>query len=151
MLTGNVLCWYCLHACLPVRCPALTVAALPWLSAASKSTAADDPCFKYFSLNVNRAAGQVQRELMQQEGPKLCSGSSKTAQEDSEVPATLAALSGEVPQLCECLCLDAQLPWPLGVLITRKHLDEYNKLFRLLLQVKRVQLDLEAAWQELGR
>jgi hypothetical protein len=37
------------------------------------------------------------------------------------------------------------------VLITKQDLERYNKVFALLLKVKRVQLELEAAWQELGR
>jgi hypothetical protein len=131
-------------ACLPICTALLTVAALPWASAAGKSTAADDPCFKNFSLYIEPAAGQEQKDLLRK-GVSFCNSS------DTSVPATLEGLSRGEPQLCECLCLDAKLPWPLGVLITQEHLGSYNRLFRLLLQVKRVQLDLEAAWQELGR
>lgn len=120
----------------------------PWLSAAGKSTASDDPCFKYFSLSIDRAAGQQRKEAMRIEAAKINSNSSY---KDTTVPKTLATVTGVEAQLCDCLCLDAQLPWPLGVLIKQEDLDSYNRLFRLLLQVKRVQLDLEGAWQELGR
>jgi 3-deoxy-D-manno-octulosonic-acid transferase len=44
-----------------------------------------------------------------------------------------------------------QMPWPLGVLLTPRHMERYNALFQLLLRLKRVQLALESAWQELGR
>jgi gamma-tubulin complex component 4 len=49
------------------------------------------------------------------------------------------------------LALEAELPWPLGVLLTPRHMERYNALFQLLLRLKRVQLALEQAWQELGR
>lgn len=135
-------------------CCVVAPAALPWQSAAAKSTAADDGCFKYFRLSINQQAGEEQRGLVLEQAAKLCSSSARPGSAGSSAPqdnGVLASLGEPVPELCQCLCLDASLPWPLGVLITPKHLADYNRLFRLLLQVKRVQLDLEAAWQELGR
>ncbi len=49
------------------------------------------------------------------------------------------------------LWLEHCVPWPLGLLLTPGHLARYNALFQLLLRLKRVQLHLETAWQELGR
>lgn len=49
------------------------------------------------------------------------------------------------------LALEAQMPWPLGVLLTPRCMERYNSMFQLLLRLKRVQLALEQAWQELGR
>lgn len=49
------------------------------------------------------------------------------------------------------LAIEAQLPWPLGVLLTPKHMEKYNKMFQLLLRLKQVQLALEQSWQELVR
>lgn len=110
--------------CVTSPCPAAVI----WQAAASKSTAADDPHFKHFKLVINEQLAQVP--------------DSAEAKQHVPPPPLLAA---------DCLQLEAHLPWPLGVLVTPKHLASYNELFRLLLKVKRVQLDLEAAWQELGR
>jgi gamma-tubulin complex component 4 len=111
---------------------------VPWQSAANKSSAADDPHLAFFSILVNKAAAEKD---IQQLREKDSSSSSNVAFAFDDAPL----------QVADCLRIKAQLPWPLGVLITKQDLERYNKVFALLLKVKRVQLELEAAWQELGR
>jgi hypothetical protein len=123
---------------------------VPWQSAASKSSAADDPHFKFFTLVKDSAACTGQ----QAQHPK--DAAAQKAGGQLSMSGDIGGVSGRessqhVTELSDCLQLSAKLPWPLGVLITPRHLDDYNNLFALLLKVKRVQLDLEAAWQELGR
>ncbi|KAF6261046.1 gamma-tubulin complex component protein [Scenedesmus sp. NREL 46B-D3] len=103
--------------------------AVPWQSAAMKSTAQDDPGFKLFRLVLR---------------PKpAAAGSAGGPARGLAVPSFDSNWDG--------LALEAELPWPLGVLLTPRHMERYNALFQLLLQLKRVQLALEQAWQELGR
>jgi gamma-tubulin complex component 4 len=120
-------------------CTART-AELPWQSAANKSSAADDPHFANFSIVVNTAEAEALQAALQAEARKKAATSS-----------VIVRLDDGPPDVADCLRVKAHLPWPLGVLITEDHLTCYNRLFALLLKVKRVQLDLEAAWQELGR
>lgn len=124
------------------RCFAPVHAAVPWQSAAMKSTAQNDPHFKLFRLVLRPKTSKQQ----QQQGSQAPGGASSTA------PAGGRALM--VPSydsLWDDLALEAEMPWPLGVLLTPRHMERYNALFQLLLRLKRVQLALEQAWQELGR
>lgn len=140
-----------------VCCNVVTAAGVPWQSAAAKSTAADDPHFKFFTLAKASAAHREQQQLQQaKEAAALKAAALTAAGSKLSMSGDIGIISGpdvsnRKPELSDCLRLNANLPWPLGVLITPRHLDEYNNLFALLLKVKRVQLDLEAAWQELGR
>jgi hypothetical protein len=123
---------------------------VPWQSAAGKSSAADDPHFRFFTLVKGSAAYKEQQAPQQKDAAAQKAGGKLSMSGD------IGGLSGQessqqVTELSDCLQLSTKLPWPLGVLITPRHLDDYNNLFALLLKVKRVQLDLEAAWQELGR
>lgn len=124
---------------------------MPWQSAASKSTAALDPHFKYFSLTVDSslAVGQIEKMALRLDVVKQ-KANTGTAAAQQQLKAT-ELVARDVPHVADCLKVEARLPWPLGVLITREHLDSYNLVFALLLKVKRVQLHLETAWQELGR
>jgi gamma-tubulin complex component 4 len=114
-----------------------------------KSTAQDDPHFKLFRLVLR---------------PKPADAAAQAAADASSsaagVAGAAAAAGGggaralNVPSFdsnWDGLALEVELPWPLGVLLTPRHMERYNALFQLLLRLKRVQLALEQAWQELGR
>ena len=45
------------------------------------------------------------------------------------------------------LYLSFRVEWPLGLIITPVLLGRYNTLFQFLLKLKRVQLELDEAWQ----
>jgi hypothetical protein len=45
------------------------------------------------------------------------------------------------------LSLDYQIEWPLHLLLGQDTIEKYNQLFRFLLPIKRVQLELQNAWQ----
>jgi gamma-tubulin complex component 4 len=107
-----------------------TRAAVLWKSAAAKCTAADDPHFRLFSIVCD----------------PLPAAASAAASKGSS-----ASGSGVPADRWSWLRIDAALPWPLGVLVTREHLARYNEVFSMLLQLKHVQLALESAWQEVGR
>jgi hypothetical protein len=129
---------------------------VPWQSAASKSTAADDPQFKFFTLQQTTAAQRQQQQQQSTDASAVKGGrtSLSVSAEMASGPgldSSSSSSSSQALEVLDCLQLNARLPWPLGVLIKQQHLDEYNALFGLLLKVKRVQLDLETAWQELGR
>jgi gamma-tubulin complex component 4 len=125
-------------------CLVFALAAVPWQSAAMKSTAQDDPHFKLFRLVLR---------------PKPAAAAQGPADAAAATPGAAAPVGGgartlAVPKFDENwdgLALEAELPWPLGVLLTPRHMERYNALFQLLLRLKRVQLALEQAWQELGR
>jgi len=58
----------------------------------------------------------------------------------------------EVPRFDENwddLYLEYSVEWPLGLIISNKHLAKYNALFQFLLRLKRVQLRLEESWMSL--
>eukprot|EP00775_Hariotina_reticulata_P005315 gene5317-5550_t len=116
---------------------------IPWQSAALKSTAQDDPHFKLFRpvlrAKGSSTAGALRSQQLAEAGPVIGLVGSRAL----NVPAYDSAWDD--------LRLDIQMPWPLGVLLTRRHLERYNALFQFLLRLKRVQLALESAWQELGR
>ncbi|KAF8058112.1 GCP4 [Scenedesmus sp. PABB004] len=121
--------------------------AVPWQSAAAKSTAAADPRFKLFRIVLRpsaaaRATGAAAAPPGTP-GAGAAPGSGAGGGRALAVPPYDAAWDE--------LRLEASLPWPLGVLLTRRHMERYNALFQLLLRLKRVQLALEQAWQELGR
>jgi len=46
------------------------------------------------------------------------------------------------------LSLDYAVEWPLHLLLGQDTLEKYNQLFRFLLPIKRVQLELQSAWQQ---
>ncbi|KAI8466120.1 MAG: gamma tubulin interacting protein [Monoraphidium minutum] len=100
----------------------------PFQAAAAKSSAAADPLFRLFALHYSDRPLRVQ--------------AAAGAHTYIEVPAFDPAWDN--------LWLEARLPWPLGLLLTPRHLDRYNALFQLLLRLKRVQLHLEQAWQDIG-
>lgn len=51
----------------------------------------------------------------------------------------------------QCLSLAYTVPWPLHLIITKGVLEQYNQIFRFLLNVKRTQLLLHDAWAEQKR
>eukprot|EP00878_Enallax_costatus_P030452 GHUV01033156.1.p1 GENE.GHUV01033156.1~~GHUV01033156.1.p1 ORF type:complete len:360 (+),score=144.69 GHUV01033156.1:480-1559(+) len=118
--------------------------AVPWLSAASKSTAQDDPHFKLFKLVLKPKAKQ-----QQQQRPRASDAAAPGGSGGGSGPRALSVPSFD--RNWDELAIEAQLPWPLGVLLTPKHMEKYNKMFQLLLRLKRVQLALEQSWQELVR
>lgn len=46
------------------------------------------------------------------------------------------------------LSLDYNIEWPLHLLLNQDTIERYNQLFRFLLPIKRVQLELHNAWQQ---
>jgi gamma-tubulin complex component 4 len=46
------------------------------------------------------------------------------------------------------LSLDYNIEWPLHLLLNQDTIERYNQLFRFLLPIKRVQLELHTAWQQ---
>jgi gamma-tubulin complex component 4 len=111
-----------------------------------KSTAQEDPHFKLFRL--------VLRPKPADAAAHGSTDTSATATTGTAAAAAPGARALNVPSFdsnWDGLALEAELPWPLGVLLTPRHMERYNALFQLLLRLKRVQLALEQAWQELGR
>ncbi|WIA33536.1 hypothetical protein OEZ86_006660 [Tetradesmus obliquus] len=123
--------------------------AVPWQSAAMKSTAQDDPHFKLFRLVLRPKPADVAADA-----PAAAAAAAAPAAAGAAAPAGNGTRVLAVPSFdsnWDGMALEAQLPWPLGVLITPSHMKRYNALFQLLLRLKRVQLSLEQTWQELGR
>ena len=53
--------------------------------------------------------------------------------------------------ICSCLPLKRRTEWPLGVLIfTPETMQTYNKIFRLLLKLRRIQLNLNGLWKNVA-
>lgn len=128
---------------------AACTAAVPWQSAAMKSTAQDDPHFKLFRLVLRPKPADHAADA-----PAAAAAAAAPAAAGAAAPASSGAKPLTVPSFdsnWDGMALEAQLPWPLGVLITPSHMKRYNALFQLLLRLKRVQLSLEQTWQELGR
>ncbi|CAL8466718.1 g6254 [Coccomyxa elongata] len=97
--------------------------------AAMNSSADSDPFFNNISIRFATSSGS-----------------------DKATPSpTKQAL--QVPSLdhWDAICLDYRLKWPLHILLTPEVMDKYNALFRHLLRLKRVSMELEAAWAASGR
>jgi len=64
------------------------------------------------------------------------------------VGATLSLNCDSLPTLISKLSLEIQNEWPLDIIFTEECTEKYNELFRYLLQVRLLQLELNTIWMK---
>lgn len=75
----------------------------------------------------------------------------------SKIPLQIKSRMGKVIKMprfddgWDDLYLSFHVEWPLGLIISPALLTRYNALFQFLIKLKRIQLELEEAWQIMCR
>lgn len=104
--------------------------------------------FSTAALNINVTDDLEQFQLtVQLDGAGAGSGttsldSSLVCPQERAAAAAAASVVGFIPNIA----LHYRVPWPLHLLFSPRIIDGYNEMFRFLLQIKRIQYQLQLVW-----